>query len=143
TTSETQWEQPIDGVECEWDPAGLLLDCYICGTTNVQVSWVKDVKDSDHSLRRAVRAHSLTALPREPITHIEHDAVMVLPSLNMVAINTRTQNPAHARQAFEILLPRQPPPLLPLSEKVCGSFSDAPRPVGTEEASTPQPQVEI
>lgn len=143
TTSETQWEQPIDGVECEWDPAGLLLDSYICGNTNVQVSWVKDVKDSDHSLRRAVRAHSLTALPREPITHIENDAVMVLPSLNMVAINIRNQNPAHAREEFQILLQGQPQQLLPLAEKVWGSFSDAPLPVGMEEDFTPQPQVEI
>src|SRR5699024_12116260 len=85
TTSETQWEQPIDGVECEWDPAGLLLDSYICGNTNVQVSWVKDVKDSDNSLRLAVRAHSLTAFLRGPLTYSDNNAVMCLPRSHMIA----------------------------------------------------------
>ncbi|PQM74100.1 hypothetical protein [Corynebacterium sp. J010B-136] len=133
TTSETKWEQPIDGVDCEWDPAGLLLDSYICGNTNVQVSWVKDVEDSDHSLRRAVRAYNLTALPTEPITHIENNAVMVLPSVNTIAINLRSQDPEHAGEEFQVLLQGQPQQMLPLAEKVWGSFSDEPLPVRMEE----------
>src|SRR5699024_4862766 len=95
TTAETEWERPIEGVECQWDPENMLVDAYVCSNVTVQVNWVNEPQDSDHSLRRAVRANTLAPLPREPIVHVGHAGVMVLPQYNMVAMNIRNQTPEH------------------------------------------------
>lgn len=129
TTAETEWKRPIEGVECQWDPENMLVDAYVCSNVTVQVNWVNEPQDSDHSLRRAVRANTLAPLPREPIVHVGHAGVMVLPHYNMVAMNIRNQTPEHDGEEFQILLQGAPDKLAPLAHQIWNSFRPEPLPV--------------
>ena len=145
TTPDTEWEQPVDGVDCAWDPEGLLLNSYVCGDTYVQINWVKDAQDSNQSLRRAVRSYTQTTLPQEPIVREGDAGVMVLPRSSMIAINMQNHDSAHAGEEFQILLQGHPQQLLPLAEKIWGSFTPTPLPVGIEDdfAQPPQPEIPL
>src|SRR5699024_1816850 len=122
TTAETEWERPIEGVECQRDPENRRVDAYVCNNVTVQVNWVNEPQDSDHSLRRALRANTLSPLPREPIVHVGHAGLMVLPHYILVPMNLRHQQPSHDDEEFQILLQGAPDLLAQLAHQIWNSF---------------------
>lgn len=124
----SDWEIPVEGVECVWDPNGMLPQAYLCGDVSVQVNKVNDVEDSDHSLRRAVRANMLIPFTNDPIIHSGNASVMAIPGASLVAMSVQGSGD-YAGEEFQILIQGNANELVPLSNQIWDSFHDDPLPI--------------
>lgn len=124
----SDWEIPVEGVGCVWDPNGMLPQAYLCGGVSVQVNKVIDVEDSDHSLRRAVRANMLIPFTNDPIIHSGNASVMAIPGANLVAMSVQGSGD-YAGEEFQILIQGNANELVPLSNQIWDSFHDDPLPI--------------
>lgn len=124
----SDWEIPVEGVECVWDQNGMLPDAYLCDGVSVQINKVKDVEDSDHSLRRAVRANMLLSFTNDPIIHSGNASVMAIPHAGLVAMSVQGTG-EYAGEEFQIMVQGPTDELVPLSNQIWDSFHDDPLPI--------------
>lgn len=124
----TEWDIPVPGIECSWDPNGTAAQAVSCDGISVQSNWVKDVEDSDHSLRRAVRSNYTATFTHDPIFDAGHASVMVLPYDNLVAMSIRGSGEFEGEE-YQVLLQGAPAKLSPLANQVWDSFHDHPLPI--------------
>lgn len=124
----SDWEIPVEGVECVWDQNGMLPDAYLCDGVSVQINKVKDVEDSDHSLRRAVRANMMLSFTNDPIIHAGNASVMAIPHAELVAMSVQGTG-EYAGEEFQIMVQGPTDELVPLSNQIWDSFHDDPLPI--------------
>lgn len=124
----TDWEIPVQDVDCTWDPNGTAEQAFICDGISVQSNMVKNVEDSDNSLRRAVRSNFTMTFTQEPIIESGHASVMVLPYDNLVAMNVRGSGEFEGEE-YQILLSGDPAQLSPLANQIWNNFHDQPLPI--------------
>lgn len=124
----SDWEIPVEGVECVWDQNGMLPDAYLCDGVSVQINKVKDVEDSDHSLRRAVRANMMLSFTNDPIIHAGNASVMAIPNAELVAMSVQGTG-EYAGEEFQIMVQGPTDELVPLSNQIWDSFHDDPLPI--------------
>lgn len=124
----SDWEIPVEGVECVWDQNGMLPDAYLCDGVSVQINKVKDVEDSDHSLRRAVRANMMLPFTNDPIIHAGNASVMAIPNAGLVAMSVQGTG-EYAGEEFQIMVQGPTDELVPLSNQIWDSFHDDPLPI--------------
>lgn len=124
----SDWEIPVEGVECVWNQNGMLPDAYLCDGVSVQINKVKDVEDSDHSLRRAVRANMMLPFTNDPIIHAGNASVMAIPNAGLVAMSVQGTG-EYAGEEFQIMVQGPTDELVPLSNQIWDSFHDDPLPI--------------
>lgn len=123
----SDWAVPVDGVECEWDPDGTMPQAHLCGDVSVQINSVKDVEDSDNSLRRAVLSGLMVSAEHDVIMDAGDASMMVLPNYSVIAMSLR-----NGSEEFQILLHGHPDDLIPLAQQTWDAISEEPMPIDLE-----------